>query len=218
MLGPAVRRRDAALDQRREDRADRARGRPLPPRRRSDHRVRRGRRTRRARRAATTWISSPTPSVPPTGAATTTSPSRSSSRWRWSASRCRAGSSSAPAPGGTSATIGRYLRYRRHDTLLAVVDPENSAFFPGWRDAIRTRRPACGSRIEGIGRPRVEPSFVPGVVDRMIAGARRRVDRDVAGRRAGPRAAGRALDGHEPVGRAAHRRARCAAERVAAAS
>ena len=32
--------------------------------------------------------------------------------------------------GGTSATIGRYLRYRRHDTSLAVVDPENSAFFP----------------------------------------------------------------------------------------
>ena len=25
-----------------------------------------------------------------------------------------------------------------------------------------------GSRIEGIGRPRVEPSFVPDVIDRMI--------------------------------------------------
>src|SRR5206468_6907058 len=34
--------------------------------------------------------------------------------------------------GGTSATIGRYLRYRRHPTRLAVVDPENSAFFPGY--------------------------------------------------------------------------------------
>ncbi|MBW0015846.1 pyridoxal-phosphate dependent enzyme, partial [Mycobacterium sp.] len=28
--------------------------------------------------------------------------------------------------GGTSATIGRYIRYRRHATQLCVVDPENS--------------------------------------------------------------------------------------------
>ena len=71
--------------------------------------------------------------------------------------------------GGTSATIGRYLRYRRFDTFLAVVDPDNSAFFPGWRDGDDTVTTGCGSRIEGIGRPRVEPSFLPGVVDRMIA-------------------------------------------------
>ena len=32
--------------------------------------------------------------------------------------------------GGTSATIGRYIRYRRHATRLCVVDPEDSAFFP----------------------------------------------------------------------------------------
>ncbi len=70
--------------------------------------------------------------------------------------------------GGTSATIGRYVRYRRHATRLAVVDAEQSAFFPSWRDqdGAAIGRP---SRIEGIGRPRVEPSFVPGVVDRMIA-------------------------------------------------
>ena len=71
--------------------------------------------------------------------------------------------------GGTSATIGRYLRYRRHPTGLAVVDPENSAFFAAWRDGDDSVTTGCGSRIEGIGRPRVEPSFVPGVVDRMIA-------------------------------------------------
>jgi cysteine synthase A len=70
--------------------------------------------------------------------------------------------------GGTSATIGRYLRYRRFDTALAVVDPENSAFFGGWADDDPLRATSSGSRIEGIGRPRVEPSFVPGVVDRMI--------------------------------------------------
>jgi cysteine synthase len=70
--------------------------------------------------------------------------------------------------GGTSATIGRFLRYRRYSTDLAVVDPENSAFFPGWRDGDPATVSGTGSRIEGIGRPRVEPSFLPGVVDRMI--------------------------------------------------
>jgi cysteine synthase A len=71
--------------------------------------------------------------------------------------------------GGTSATIGRYIRYRRLATRLCVVDVENSAFFPGWQandDQVVTGR---GSRIEGIGRPRVEPSFIGDVVDRMIS-------------------------------------------------
>jgi cysteine synthase A len=67
--------------------------------------------------------------------------------------------------GGTSATFGRYVRYRMHDTQVCVVDPEGSAFFEGWRtDSMTpTGRP---SRIEGIGRPRIEESFVGGVVDR----------------------------------------------------
>ena len=70
--------------------------------------------------------------------------------------------------GGTSATIGRYVRYRRLPTRLAVVDPEGSSFFPGWRDGDPTAATGRSSRIEGIGRPRVEPSFVPTIVDRMI--------------------------------------------------
>lgn len=70
--------------------------------------------------------------------------------------------------GGTSATIGRYIRYRRYDTRLCVVDPENSAFFRGWLDD-DPGATGSGSRIEGIGRPRVEPSFLPTVVDCMIA-------------------------------------------------
>ncbi|MPQ97353.1 pyridoxal-phosphate dependent enzyme [Modestobacter sp. I12A-02628] len=70
--------------------------------------------------------------------------------------------------GGTSATIGRYLRYRRLPTRLAVVDPECSSFFPGWRDRDPATVTGRSSRIEGIGRPRVEPSFVPTIVDRMI--------------------------------------------------
>jgi cysteine synthase A len=70
--------------------------------------------------------------------------------------------------GGTSATIGRYVRYRRLPTRLAVVDPEGSSFFPGWRDRDPSVATGRASRIEGIGRPRVEPSFVPTIVDRMI--------------------------------------------------
>lgn len=70
--------------------------------------------------------------------------------------------------GGTSATLGRYLRYRRHPTWLAVVDPENSAFLPAYETGDGAITSDIGSRIEGIGRPRVEPSFVSQVIDRMI--------------------------------------------------
>lgn len=70
--------------------------------------------------------------------------------------------------GGTSATFGRYVRYRRHRTRVAVADPENSAFYGGWSTGDLTHTTCAASRIEGIGRPRVEPSFVPSVVDEMI--------------------------------------------------
>jgi cysteine synthase len=71
--------------------------------------------------------------------------------------------------GGTSATIGRYIRYRRHATRLCVVDPENSAFYPAYAESRYDITIAGSSRIEGIGRPRVEPSFLPDVVDRMVS-------------------------------------------------
>ena len=72
--------------------------------------------------------------------------------------------------GGTSATIGRYLRYQRHATRLCVADPVNSVFHRHFADRSITVLPeGCSSIIEGIGRPRVEPSFVPDVIDRMIA-------------------------------------------------
>ncbi|GAA3020192.1 PLP-dependent cysteine synthase family protein [Actinokineospora globicatena] len=93
--------------------------------------------------------------------------------------------------GGTSATIGRYIRYRRLGTRLAVVDPENSVFFDAWRDTEPGLTGCRGSRIEGIGRPRVEPSFLGQVIDRMIkvpdaasVAVIRRVER-VLGRRVG---------------------------------
>jgi len=93
--------------------------------------------------------------------------------------------------GGTSATIGRYVRYRGHGTRLCVPDPDGSAFFGAWRDSDPTGT-GVGSRIEGIGRPRVEPSFVGQVIDRMVrvpdaasVGAMREVE-STLGRRAGP--------------------------------
>jgi len=69
--------------------------------------------------------------------------------------------------GGTSATIGRYVRYQRHDSRLCVADPVGSVFAAYHRsgDAALT---GAGSRIEGIGRPRVEPSFIRTVIDRMV--------------------------------------------------
>jgi cysteine synthase A len=93
--------------------------------------------------------------------------------------------------GGTSATFGRYLRYRRHASRLAVVDPENSAFHPGFAAGVEDWTTGMPSRIEGIGRPRMEPSFLPSVVDRMIRvpdaaslAAMRHLER-TTGRRAG---------------------------------
>lgn len=70
--------------------------------------------------------------------------------------------------GGTSATIGRFVRYRRYDTKIMVADPENSAFFDGWEQDTSAAVTTCPSRIEGIGRMRIEPSFVGGVVDDMM--------------------------------------------------
>jgi len=73
--------------------------------------------------------------------------------------------------GGTAATMGRYIRYqpgRKACTRLAVVDPEHSVFFDAYQDRKRCHRLDRGSRIEGIGRPIVEPSFLPETIDRMI--------------------------------------------------
>jgi cysteine synthase A len=70
--------------------------------------------------------------------------------------------------GGTSATVGRFIRYRRLATRLCLADPEASIFHR------HLAQPGCptpdvSSVIEGIGRPRVEPSFIPSLIDRAIA-------------------------------------------------
>jgi cysteine synthase len=93
--------------------------------------------------------------------------------------------------GGTSATIARYVHYMQHDTRVCVADPENSCFFDGWVSGDPGVSCDRGSRIEGIGRPRMEPSFVPGAIDRMMkvpdaasVAAVRALDRAI-GRKAG---------------------------------
>ena len=70
--------------------------------------------------------------------------------------------------GGTSATIGRYIRYRNLEAKLAVVDPEHSVFFDYYHSRDKDLKSTLGSNVEGIGRPRVEPSFVPEVIDQMF--------------------------------------------------
>ena len=93
--------------------------------------------------------------------------------------------------GGTSATIGRYVRYQRLDTQVCVADPEGSVFGDYHRsgDASVT---GPGSKIEGIGRPRVEASFIRTLVDRMLtvsnvdSVAAMQVLSGLLGRRVGP--------------------------------
>lgn len=76
--------------------------------------------------------------------------------------------------GGTSATIGRYARYRGFETRVLCADPEHSAFFDHYVRSLEGRTtptdaaPAPPSRIEGIGRPHAEPSFIPGCVEAMV--------------------------------------------------
>ena len=73
--------------------------------------------------------------------------------------------------GGTSATIGRYIRYMPgccNKVGLCVVDPENSVFHDYFTSRDKSLTSHTASRIEGIGRPRVEPSFLPDVIDEMI--------------------------------------------------
>jgi cysteine synthase A len=69
--------------------------------------------------------------------------------------------------GGTSATVGRYARLMQYPTRLCVVDPEDSIFYSSWTGDPSTFT-GRSSRIEGIGRQDVEPSFLPDIIDRMI--------------------------------------------------
>ena len=93
--------------------------------------------------------------------------------------------------GGTSATIGRYVRYQRHATQVCVPDPQGSVFGEFHRTGVATLT-GPGSRIEGIGRHRVEASFIRTLVDRMLevpdtdSLAAMRVLSGLLGRKVGP--------------------------------
>jgi cysteine synthase A len=93
--------------------------------------------------------------------------------------------------GGTSATIGRYVRYRCLETEMCLADPEGSVFADYVASGDRSLRSSRPSRIEGIGRPRVEASFVREVIDRVErvsdqqSLAAMRLTSDVLGRRVG---------------------------------
>jgi cysteine synthase A len=85
-------------------------------------------------------------------------------------------------------------------TRAWVHEAIRRAFLTGWATGASGHTTGVSSRIEGIGRPRVEPSFVPGVVDLMmpvpdaasIAAARfLRAHRHLS----------RRIDRHQPVGR-----------------
>jgi len=94
--------------------------------------------------------------------------------------------------GGTSTCLARFARFHGLPTGIAVVDPEGSAFLEGWRRRDRTVTTLTPSRIEGIGRMRVEASFLPDLVDDMIAVpdaasvAAMRWASELLGRRVGP--------------------------------
>jgi len=75
---------------------------------------------------------------------------------------------SSPGTGGTTATLGRYVRYRQHCTRVLCADAERSVFFDYYLTGDAGLRLDYGSRIEGIGRPRVEASFLPKVIDAMV--------------------------------------------------
>ena len=70
--------------------------------------------------------------------------------------------------GGTSGTIGRYLRYCGSDARLCVAEPAGAAFAAGWRSGDRAARAHGTTCIEGIGRPRVEPCFAFELVDEVL--------------------------------------------------
>ncbi|WP_406673583.1 pyridoxal-phosphate dependent enzyme [Nonomuraea sp. N2-4H] len=70
--------------------------------------------------------------------------------------------------GATSATLGNWIKKHDLDCRVAVADPENSAYFPGWTLDVRDYATGMPSRIEGIGRPRMEPGFRPDLIDLVI--------------------------------------------------
>lgn len=73
--------------------------------------------------------------------------------------------------GGTSSTIGRYIRFTPdlRAARLCVVDPEGSAFFAAYATGDKCAKGRCSPIVEGIGRAQVEPGFNMALVDHMLS-------------------------------------------------
>lgn len=68
--------------------------------------------------------------------------------------------------GGTATMFGRFCRYEGLSTKVALADPEGSSYSGYWQTGVATE--TAGSRIEGIGRPFPEPSFIPSAIDAAV--------------------------------------------------
>ncbi|MDV3257671.1 MAG: pyridoxal-phosphate dependent enzyme [Sphingomonas sp.] len=73
--------------------------------------------------------------------------------------------------GCTAATIGRHIRHRPElsSTRLCVVDPQVSIFFRIFAGGEPCGPATNSDFIEGIGKKRPSPSFIPQVIDRMVS-------------------------------------------------
>ena len=60
------------------------------------------------------------------------------------------------------------MHCRRHDTRVCGANAERSVFFDHFVGGEATPTLAQSSRVEGIGRPHVEATFVPGLLDAMV--------------------------------------------------
>ncbi len=185
----ALRRGDAALDFTREDRADRVSRRPRPS----------GRRAAAVYAEAARWQRTGGHYMDQFTYAERATDWRGNNniaesifaQMRPNRSRFRPGSWSVQAPAAPVRPSVATSVLRQYATRICLADPENSVFHDYWASGDATLRSA-GSRIEGIGRPRVEPSFNRHVVDRSIrvadelSFAAARFLEGVLGRKVGP--------------------------------
>ncbi len=72
-----------------------------------------------------------------------------------------------PLPGFAARGYVRFQKYHGALCQLAVADPVGSVFSAYHRTGDKTLV-VTGSRLEGIGRPSVETSFIRSVIDRMV--------------------------------------------------
>ncbi len=113
--------------------------------------------------------------------------------------------------GGTSATLGRYIRYRCLPTRLCLADPEASVFHRHCRRPTHLHHLRAAFRDRRHRTPALR-TLVPSRTDRPgLCGARYGQPRRCAGSLAADRALVRGIDRHEHVGRCAdHQRNGCA--------